>query len=248
MACKTCGHTKSSPCACNDRPLQMSGAGLYTDCKDNTNNRGQHALPEPCDELTCTECVRKCNCCKEMDVAKGRDVGIVALGQDTGTESGAIAGYAGEYMSVETKGGIWRRYCGEHLEMTIQRLMLYNQSSASLEYGVPYFIVADKYFDQTSGWNAVLQFEGWVLDKVDEIQVWILNSAVSDDWIYHNAPGTGNLSSAQLASGDFLSYTLSGLSPSTVYSVKLVTITNEGDVFDPASVKQSFVTRDCSND
>ena len=183
-----------------------------------------------------------------MDALKGKDVGISAFGGETNNAGIAVAGFGGEYMSVETKGGLWRRFCGEHLEMTIQRLMLYHQSSESLSYGVPYFIVADKYFDQTSGWNAVLQFEGWVLDKVDEIQVWVKNTAVSDDWVYNNAPGSGNLTSAQLASGDFLSYTLSNLSPSQIYHVKLVVITNEGDVFDPASVQQSFVTRDCSND
>ena len=246
MACKTCGHTKSSPCACKDRPLQMAGPGLYTDCNDNTNNRGQHSLPEPCDELVCTECVRKCNCCKEMDAAKGRDVGVSVVGQETNNAGVNIAGYKGEYMTVETKAGVWRRYCGEHLEMTIQRLMLYNQSSDTLLYGIPYFVIRDKYFDATTGWNVQLQFEGWDINRVDEIQVYI--NTDDGDWIYHNAPGTGNLSSAQLASGDFLSYTVSGLSPSTIYAIKLVVITNEGDTFDPASVVQNVITRDCSND
>ena len=72
--------------------------------------------------------------------------------------------------------------------------------------------------------------------------------SVSDDWVLHNLPMSGNITPEQLASGDFLSYTLTGLSPSQSYSVKLVTVTNSGDVFDPASVVQRFITRDCSND
>ena len=48
MACNRCGHTKSSPCACQDH-------GLTTPCSYTNCNSGT-----PCEEVICSECVIDC--------------------------------------------------------------------------------------------------------------------------------------------------------------------------------------------
>lgn len=57
MSCKNCGHTKSSPCACQDHGLTTPCS--YTNCKDGT----------PCEEVICSECVIDCS---TGGIVKGR--------------------------------------------------------------------------------------------------------------------------------------------------------------------------------
>ena len=51
MACNKCGHTKSSPCACQDH-------GLTTPCSYSDCTRG--ASTETCEDIQCAECVSYC--------------------------------------------------------------------------------------------------------------------------------------------------------------------------------------------
>ena len=55
MACNKCGHTKSSPCACQDHGLTTPCS--YTDCVRNS---------VICEEVTCIECVVDCNEIKDV--------------------------------------------------------------------------------------------------------------------------------------------------------------------------------------
>ena len=48
MACNKCGHTKSSPCACQDH-------GLITPCSYSDCTR--KAETETCEDIQCAECV-----------------------------------------------------------------------------------------------------------------------------------------------------------------------------------------------
>lgn len=51
MACKKCGHTKSSPCACQDHGLTTPCS--YSDCT-------RKAETETCEDIQCLECVSYC--------------------------------------------------------------------------------------------------------------------------------------------------------------------------------------------
>ena len=51
MACKKCGHTKSSPCACKDHGLTTPCS--YSDCL-------RESETETCEDIQCSECVGYC--------------------------------------------------------------------------------------------------------------------------------------------------------------------------------------------
>ena len=66
MSCNRCGHTKSSPCACQDHGLTTPCS--YTNCKDGT----------ACEEVICAECIIDCS-------TGGRATGRVSWDAETST-------------------------------------------------------------------------------------------------------------------------------------------------------------------
>ena len=61
MACNKCGHTKSSPCACQDHGLTTPCS--YSDCT-------REASTETCEDIQCAECVSYCQ--ETFSVTQGK--------------------------------------------------------------------------------------------------------------------------------------------------------------------------------
>ena len=75
MSCNNCGHTKSSPCACQDH-------GLTTPCSYTNCNSGT-----PCEEVICSECVIDCG-----GEHSGRAKGAVSWDAETSSSATSTEG------------------------------------------------------------------------------------------------------------------------------------------------------------
>ena len=242
MACKTCGHTKSSPCSCKDTPLETTGLGLYSNCDQVVEiHRGTMTIPERCEEVVCRECVARCNnCCPEMSSKE-----MLAEGLSGG---GNIEGYDGDMWQVETKGAPLKAICGERLDMTLQRFALAMSDSNNIQWHIPLFYIAKKERSNTGIWTVTLGWEGANWDSIEEIGVYVQCLTCDDNaWVFHNAPGSGNTDPAILASGDPIFYNISNLQDGYRYAFKLVVKQAGGadDFTDPATVVQRALMFDC---
>jgi hypothetical protein len=242
MACKTCGHTKSSPCACKDTPLETTGLGLYADCDQVVNTgRGTMTIPERCEEVVCRECVARCNnCCPEMTQKEMLAEGI------SGADS--QEGYDGDLWQVETKGAPFKAICGERLDMTIQRLALAMNDANQIQWHIPLFYIAKKVLDPVTNWTVTLAWEGGDWSSMIGVQVYYQCITCDDNaWVLHNAPGTPYPTPATLASGNPIYYNISGLQDGYRYAFKLV-VEHAGDAgtfTDPATVVQKAIMFNC---
>ena len=242
MACNKCGHTKSSPCACKDTPLETTGTGLYSNCDQVVEiHRGTMTIPERCEEVVCRECVARCNnCCPAMSSKE-----MLAEGLSGGN---ATEGYDGDLWQVETKGAPLKAICGERLDMTLQRFALAMNDGNGIQWHIPLFYIAKKVQDPVTGWTVTLAWDGGDWSSMLGVQVYYQCLTCDDNaWILHNAPGTPYVSPAVLASGNPVYYNISGLQDGYRYSFKLVVehAGNAGTFTDPATVVQKAIMFNC---
>ena len=243
MACNKCGHTKSSPCACKDRPLETTGLGLYSDCDQvvSVGRDGYVKLPEKCEEIVCRECVARCNnCCPAMSSKEMIQQGLTV---DTN-----MNGYQGDLWQVETKGAPLQAKCGERLDMTLQRFALAMNDANNIQWHIPLFYIAKKVRTTTGAWTVTLGWEGANWDSIEEIQVYVQCLTCDDNaWVFHNAPGSGNIDPTILANGDPIFYNVSNLQDGYRYAFKLVVKQAGGgdDFTDPATVVQRTIMYNC---
>jgi len=242
MACNKCGHTKSSPCACKDTPLETTGLGLYSDCDQVVNTgRGTMTIPERCEEVVCRECVARCNnCCPEMTSKEMLAEGLSGGGNEEG--------YDGDLWQVETKGAPFKAKCGERLDMTLQRFALAMNDGNGIQWHIPLFHIVKKTHLDNGMWTVTLGWEGGDWSSMIGVQVYYQCITCDDNaWVLHNTPGSPYPTPAVLASGNPIYYNISNLQDGYRYAFKLV-VEHAGDAgtfTDPATVVQKAIMFDC---
>lgn len=117
MACKKCGSNKSTSCGCNDTSYHVPVDCTY-------GGQTCHTPAEPCESVTCTECVRHCHkedrWCVNMQVV------------DTGNPD----------ISSDNNGAITVEICmnhGERLDQFLQKIALAHADASAYPFTVKNF-------------------------------------------------------------------------------------------------------------
>jgi hypothetical protein len=206
MACKKCGSNKSTSCACTDTSYTIPSDCTYGDSSCN--------LPtEPCESVTCTECVRHCHkedkWCTELLLAD--------FGGPDGVGSG---GFPVEFCVSN----------GERLDQILQKLTLAQTDPSAYPFKVKNF-----YTDNIGGgaFPAITFIWFEFLESLTNMTLWYAPDD-SNDW--EMITQFNSLINPLLANTFTVDSNMISLIPGNVYKFKLVTTNADGIVYDPGSV------------
>lgn len=202
MACQKCASNQSTACSCQNTSYTIPSDAVYGDstCR----------LPaEPCESVTCTECVRHCHAEDKWCVK---------------------AAFPDPDTNPTTAVGVMLcMYKGERLDQFLQKLALAHQDPLAYTYKVKSFYVDEL----KGGLNFSIKFIWFDFDpSIESIKLQYTPEG-SSDWQTINAFGNIN----PLITNTFtLDNTMLLLSPGTTYIFRLGTTTGD-EVYEYGSVE-----------
>ena len=238
MACKKCGNTKSSPCACRD-------TGLTTSCLDySTMNNPEYTgryceAAENCVDIQCQECVSYCHGNSDHFWALERftesAVTLDALNAD-GNDNQNF----GQDSAFTVQNG-------ERLDGILQRMTMFLAAAAegdynSYEHSVRWFYADDPTQSAANGDMVKLHWgPAVVTGNISAVAIYYADATTGPDYVWN--PVTGGAENLNLANiSEFTITTLNApnILPGGAYVFKLVGIDGD-DYWNPSSV-HVFVT------
>ena len=205
MACEKCATNKSTACSCQNTSYTIPAHAVYGDstCK----------LPaEPCDSITCSECVRHCHAedkwCTQIESTV------------IDSESGIVSNPLVEVCM----------YKGERLDQFLQKLALAQSNPSTYKYLVKNFYIESV----TGGTNPTIKFIYFDYDP--EITFMVLAFAPMGGDFASVPAFTSGAVNPILSNTFTLDGNMVNLIPGNTYMFKLVTYSTGAGMVDPGSV------------
>jgi hypothetical protein len=221
MACKKCGHTKSSPCACKD-------TALTTPCLDYSTLNDPHGrfcgTDELCHDIQCQECVSYChgdeNHFWSVEEYSSGATTIEALLAGTEVTSMYGGGNVANPFTVQN---------GERLDGILQRLTMWLAGIAegntdAYEHSVTYFYADNPTQSQAGGDMVKLHWgPAIVTGNLSAVSIWYAD-ATAIPYVWNQVTTAENLNLANVSEFTVTTVLAPNIMPGGTYVFKLVGI------------------------
>jgi hypothetical protein len=235
MACKKCGNTKSSPCACKDTAL-TTPCLTYSQATDPSGRYCEAA--ENCYDIQCQECVSYCHGDENHMWALERfsdgpmSLDLIIADPNSNQNFGNDSAF-----TVQN---------GERLDGILQRMTMFLAAAAegdynSYEHSVKWFY-ADPPTQSAAGGDMVKLHWGPAIipGNISAVSIWYADATTGPDYAWNQVTNAENLNLANVSEFNITTVLAPLIMPGGTYVFKLLGIDGD-DYWNPSAV-HVFVT------